>query len=62
VLTGRVIVADAAYCQRDLCQQIVDSGGDYVVTVKDNQPTLKRDIENAFVIPKGFSTLRDQAG
>ena len=62
VLKGQVIVADAAYCQRDLCQQIVDSGGDYVVTVKDNQPTLKRHIENAFVIPKGFSPLPSQAG
>jgi hypothetical protein len=62
VLQGQVIVADAAYCQRDICQKIIDSGGDYVVTVKDNQPTLKRDIENAFVIPKGFSPLRPQAG
>ena len=45
VLKGRVIVGDAMFCQRDLCQQIVDSGCDYFITVKDNQPTLLREIE-----------------
>ena len=45
VLKGRVVVGDAMFCQRDLCQQIVDSGGDYFITVKDNQPTLLREIE-----------------
>ena len=39
VLKGRVIVGDAMFCQRDLCRQIVDSGGDDFITVKDNQPT-----------------------
>ena len=34
-----------AYCQRETCQQIVESGGDYLVTVKGNQPQLLRDIE-----------------
>ena len=29
VLEGRVIVGDAMFCQRDLCEQIVDAGGDY---------------------------------
>ena len=28
-LQGRVITADAIFCQRDLCQQVVDDGGDY---------------------------------
>ena len=55
VLTGRLVVGDAAYCQRDTCQQIIDSGGDYLVTVKGNQPQLLRDVELAFVIPEGFS-------
>jgi hypothetical protein len=39
VLQGRVVVGDAMFCQRDLCQQIVDSAGDYLIAVKDNQPT-----------------------
>jgi len=58
VLKGKLIVADAAYCQRDFCQEITQKEGDYPVTVKDNQPQLHRDIELAFVIPRGFSPLR----
>ena len=40
VLTGRVITADAAHYDPETCQQIIDSGGHYVITAKDNQPTL----------------------
>lgn len=45
---GRVVVGDAMFCQRDLAQKIVDSGGDYVLAVKDNQPELKADLQAAF--------------
>lgn len=48
VLEGRVIVGDAAFCQRDLCQQIIDAGGDYFLAVKENQPGLLREIEQEF--------------
>ena len=48
VLTGRVVTADALHCQQETCQQIVDSGGHYVVTVKDNQPTLHAAIASEF--------------
>lgn len=58
VLTGKLIVGDAAYCQREICETIVEKDGDYLVTVKQNQPQLLRDIEQAFVIPEGFSPLR----
>lgn len=58
VLKGKLIVGDAAYCQKDICEEIVDSGGDYLVTVKGNQPQLLRDIELAFVNPQSFSPLR----
>lgn len=44
VLRGRVIVGGAMFCQREVCQQIVDSGGDYLVAVKENQPALLREI------------------
>lgn len=54
MLKGKLIVGDAAYCHRDICQTIVDSDGDYLVTVKANQPQLLRDIEQAFVISQGF--------
>ena len=45
VLEGRVIVGDAMFCQRDLCEQIVEDGGDYFIAVKENQPTLLREIQ-----------------
>jgi hypothetical protein len=41
---GCVFTADAAFCQRDVCERIVDGGGDYVLVVKDNQPGLAIDI------------------
>jgi hypothetical protein len=52
VLEGRVITGDAAFCQRDLCRQVVDSGGHYLIKVDDNQPTLKADIEAALSPPR----------
>ena len=41
---GRIVTGDAMFCQRDLCQEIIKEGGDYVFTVKDNQPSLAIDI------------------
>lgn len=56
---GRVIVGDAIFCQRDLCQQVIDSGGDYLFTVKENQPGLLREIELEFTAqPAVFSPLQ----
>ena len=53
VLEGRLLTGDAMFCQRDLCRQIVDSQGDYLLVVKDNQPELKAAIEAEF--QPGFS-------
>jgi len=44
VLEGRIITGDAAFCQRDVCQEIIDGGGHYVLSVKENQPELLREI------------------
>lgn len=52
-LKGRVISGDAMFCQREICQQIIDDGGDYLFIVKDNQPELKAAIEAEF--QSGFS-------
>jgi hypothetical protein len=41
---GNVITGDALFCQRDVCAAILAAGGDYVFTVKDNQPSLAVDI------------------
>jgi hypothetical protein len=52
-LKGRLISGDAMFCQREICQQITDSGGDYLFVVKENQPELKAAIEAEF--QPGFS-------
>jgi hypothetical protein len=59
VLEGRVIVGDAMFCQRDLCRQIVEDGGDYFFPVKENQPTLLREIQLELAADgAAFSPLR----
>jgi len=60
-IKGKVISGDAMFTQRDLSQQIIDSGGQYVWKVKDNQPTLRADIERLFGperVPLGSAPLR----
>ena len=40
-----VVTADALHTQRDTARFLVcDKGADYLLVVKDNQPTLKQDI------------------
>ena len=51
VLKDRVVTMDALLTQRPVAQTIVDEGGDYVMTVKENQPQLRADIELIFTLP-----------
>lgn len=53
LLKGKVVTGDAMFCQRDLCQQIIDDQGDYLFAVKGNQPDLKAAIDADF--EPGFS-------
>lgn len=67
-LTGVVVTGDAMQTQRALSIQIVEAGGDYLWFVKDNQPTLRQDIERLFApeviapscgpVPDDFTTAR----
>lgn len=43
-IKGNVFTGDAMFCQRDLCEKVIEGGGDYVLVVKDNQPSLAVDI------------------
>jgi DDE family transposase len=59
VMKGRVLVGDAMFCQREVCQAVLDSGGDYFLQVKDNQPTLLREIQQELTSSDAvFSPLR----
>jgi len=47
-LRDKVVIGDAAFCQRDLAREVVAAGGDYVFTVKANQPGLAVDVAAGF--------------
>ena len=47
-LKGRIITADALATQREVCEIINARGGDYLLPVDANQPSLLGDIEEAF--------------
>jgi predicted transposase YbfD/YdcC len=47
-LHGKVVVGDALHTQRAVSAQIVEAGGNYCWTVKDNQPSLRSAIERFF--------------
>ena len=48
VLKGRVITGDAIFCQREVCQEILQAEGHYFFVVKDNQPGLREAIAAEF--------------
>jgi predicted transposase YbfD/YdcC len=43
-LSGSVVTIDAMGCQRAIARNITDKGGDYLLAVKDNQPTLSQQV------------------
>jgi predicted transposase YbfD/YdcC len=45
---GCIVTIDAAGCQRALAQQIRGQGGDYVLALKGNHPTLHQDVVSYF--------------
>lgn len=47
-LTGLVLTTDALHTQVSTAQKILDRGGDYLFVVKENQPTLRQEVELVF--------------
>jgi hypothetical protein len=47
-LEGAVVTGDAEFCQRAICQRVRDRNGDYLFSVKANQPQLMADLAVAF--------------
>lgn len=56
-LAGKVVTGDAMFCHADVCAKIREKGGDYLWTVKDNQPQLHYDIACLFAESSAFSPL-----
>lgn len=49
-LNGAIVSIDAMGCQREIAKKITAGGGDYVLQVKANQPSLQTAVEEAFVV------------
>jgi predicted transposase YbfD/YdcC len=47
-LKGAIVTLDAMGCQTAIAEQIVRQGGDYLLAVKDNQPSLHEDLRDFF--------------
>jgi predicted transposase YbfD/YdcC len=48
-INGLLVTIDAMGCQKNIARQITDQGGDYLLAVKGNQPTLLEAIETEFI-------------
>jgi predicted transposase YbfD/YdcC len=47
-LTDSLITIDAMGCQKEIARDIVAGGGDFVISLKDNQPKLRETVEAYF--------------
>lgn len=47
-IAGCIITADAMSCQKEIARKIASADADYVLGLKDNQPTLRRDTADYF--------------
>lgn len=48
-LRGALVTIDAAGCQKEIARQIVEGGGDYILTVTGNQGHLLEDIQQCLI-------------
>jgi len=57
-----IITIDAMGCQKEIAAQIKDQGADYILALKDNQPTLHTDVQERFLkgLETNFAGMRHQ--
>jgi predicted transposase YbfD/YdcC len=48
-LKKRLVTLDAMGCQKEIARVVVEGGGDYLLRVKDNQPTLHAEMRTFFL-------------
>jgi predicted transposase YbfD/YdcC len=46
-LKGAIVTIDAMGCQKNIAKQIIDAEADYVLALKENQPTLYAEVKRA---------------
>lgn len=47
-IKGLIVTIDAMGCQKEIARRIIERGGDYVLQIKGNQPTLHEDVRDLF--------------
>lgn len=47
-IKGSIVTIDAMGCQKEIAKQIIDQDGDYVLSLKENQGSLYKDVESIF--------------
>lgn len=57
-LTGKIVTGDAMFAQKGLCELVVKKGGEYLWKVKDNQASLREEIQTVFDIEQGKTALK----
>jgi predicted transposase YbfD/YdcC len=68
-LKGAIVTIDAMGCQKEIAQQIVAAEGDYILAVKDNQPSLFAALQQHFAevhdgtggVPVSHRVTREEA-
>ncbi len=64
-IKGCIVTIDAMGCQKEIAKKITEKKADYVLALKDNQPTLSEDVQLAFWEVKeeeGLKTLDKEHG
>jgi hypothetical protein len=54
-IEGKIITGDAMFCQTEVAQAVIDEEADYILHVKDNQPTVKEKIAELLDATASFS-------
>jgi predicted transposase YbfD/YdcC len=59
-LEGALVSIDAIGCQKEVAREVLAAGGDYLLAVKDNQPTLRAEVSAAFedALARDFAGVR----
>ena len=60
-LKGAIVTIDAIGCQKKVTRAILERKADYVLTVKNNQPSLRSDIEGLFSLAEKDESLLHQS-
>src|SRR4051794_25106688 len=60
-LEGALVTIDAMGCQKAIAAKIVEGGGDYVLTVKDNQEHLRQDVIDCLCAAMDDEQIKSEA-